>query len=527
MKHFIVCILLFSFFNNFAQTPVLVRDINPGRIGVTFNNIKNDKRIQIDDVIYFIVRYGGNDELYSIKNGEVQLISTVCSGTCYPLPINFVKYGNKLVFIKIIDSKYRQLWITDGTLNGTSLVYEYENAILGGFGVGNNNKLYFEIGSSIDNKTSIYITDGTQDGTRKISSGLDFSPEEQFGAPVGYGNGIAFANIIGDSLRLMMFDDENLIVLSSMEVRKGTDICGLKNIHTDDIVLLLHNPNASLSALYKYSSGNGQISKEMDFPLELNRYPHFKDYGKDTLLLHHPTGGQSLLTGNPLTTITISNAKTVNLSYNKYYYTYDYRSAFYISDKSQEWSEPKVILFDKDVNKKTFDSKDVQYDLIGYKDYTFMASEPINTQGEIVMYNLKDKTAKTILSLTNQSFSSNGIHPMGLIGSKLYFLGNLNQDYGKELYYIETGIPTSTKEIISESNVRISVKNHIIHIESAYEYQEPLQVGIFDTSGKMVQQLSIPVNTDYYLKNNNKGLFFVQITDPKINHQKAVPVFIH
>ena len=74
--------LLFGFFiflssqKMVGQNPILVKDINPGPIGSATDN---HPHLQIDDVIYFVGDILGKRDLYSIKNGNVEFITQICS----------------------------------------------------------------------------------------------------------------------------------------------------------------------------------------------------------------------------------------------------------------------------------------------------------------------------------------------------------------------------------------------------------------------------------------------------------------
>ena len=520
MRSLYLIIFAISFCTLKAQTPVLVKDINPGPLG---SAVANFPHIQIDDVIYFVGDISAKRDLYSIKDGEVQMISQLCSGSCSFFEVFFLRFQNKLLFVKRIDSKFNQLWSTDGTVSGTSMILDYPGAFRS-FGVGNNGKVYLSLYNRNTFKDEVYISDGTEAGTKKLSTDVSLgSDEEQFGAPIKYGNGIAFANITNDSLKLFTYDDEKLSLLSAIKVKQGSFMRGLKSIYTDDIIILTHSDDSNSSDLYKYNSDNKQLTKEIALPFERLKYPHLKDFGRDTLLLYYHNGGHFLLTGKPLTTINISNLGFTNLNADSYYYTFNNKSVYNTTDNQLK---EKIVIFNKDLSQKKILDLDLSpTDMIGYEDHAFNVTQSSSgTSGKITMYNLTNQTSKNLLNIKNQTFSTNGIKALGLLGSKLYFLANLNQTFGKELYFVETGIPTSTQEITSETSFlfKLLIKGNVFKLESDKEFAHPLNVELFDISGRLIKHQLMNINTDYYIGQYSGGYYFARISDQNKIHLKSI-----
>lgn len=527
MKYLIFSLLICFGINTNGQTPIFVKDINPGPFGCSFYSYPH---MQIEDVIYFVGDISGKRDLYSIKNGQVELISQMCSVSCDFFDVFLFRFADKLYFTKKIDSKIYQLWSSDGSASGTNLVLEYPGTF-NSFGVGNNGKVYLNVrnNSYID---EVFISDGTSHGTKKISSNVRLgSDEEAFGAPITYGNGIAFAGITNDSLMLFTYDDEKLELLNSTKVSKDSDIFGLKSIYSDDVVILVHSDNALSSNLYKYDSQTKKINKEMELPFTLQRFPNLKDFKKDSLVLFNHSGGHFLLTGKPLTTFNITPYSNPYFNTNKAYYTYNGQSAYLTKDANASFGqESKFVLFDGDPEKKMVTIVDDSNSpgLIGFKDYVFFkVDDPVFKAGEITLFNLKNKTSKQLFKF-KQNFSSNSIKLLGLQGSKLYFLANLNEAFGKELYSIETGIPTSTQEVSIDTEIpfKIILKGTVFKIESEEVYSKPLNIGFFDVSGKLAKLQLMYVNTEYLLDESLCGLYFVRILDLDKIHSKSVPFFI-
>ena len=436
----------------FGQSPILVKDINPGPMA---SSISNHPSIQIDDVIYFVGDISGKRDLYSLRNGEVELISQLCSASCNFFEVFLFRFGNKLLFLKRIDSKVNQLWSTDGTFLGTTMIFEYPGSFKT-FAIGNNGKGYLGLGNRNTFQDEVFITDGSASGTKKISTDVRLgSDEEAFGAPISYENGIAFAEIFNDSLKLFSYNDESLSLLSAIKVKSGSTIHGLKLINEGDLVILIHSDNAMSSELFNYDNQSKKIEKDITLPFTNQKFPYFKDFGKDSLVLFYHNGGHFLLTGKPLKTINITPFSDDFFSSESMYYTYFGKSAYLTKDKQANFGQrAKFVIFEGDPqNTITFTVEDSNSpSLIGYDKYAFYGiDDPVFKSGEITIFDLIHKTSKQIFKFT-QTFSSNQIKLLGLQNSRLYFFANLDQNFGKELYYINTDISTSSDDIISNQN---------------------------------------------------------------------------
>lgn len=528
MKHYLSFIVLLLFNFGYAQTPVLVKDINPGPGRVSSSGYDH---LQINDVIYFVGDIQGRRDLYAIKNGEVNHISTMCESDCGLLKILLFEFQDKLYFLKKIDKYKNQLWESNGTVDGTKMVFEYTGRF-NSYAVGNNSKFYLGLANlevTSNPILEIFISDGTSSGTKIIKSDVRMGgANEDGGKPIKYGNGIVFANTTIDSLQLYSFDDEDLILLNSVRVKKGSVIRGLKSINTQDLIILVQNNDELSSDLYKYDFEKNILSKEMSLPFTHNEYPFIRDFGTDTLVLFYHLGGHFLITGNPLTFTNITPFSSELQSIEELYYTYNYNSAYGTVESISEYSwEEKIVLFDKDLsNTKIFTLETTPIGMIGYEDYAFISTGSFGPSGRITMYDLINKEEKVLFAVSPQSVSTQGIQLLGVIDGKLYFIGRLDEQIGKELYYIETGLPSSIKDVKPSFNnlYDIQVKGNTFTVIS--EKNQSLNVEYYDTIGRLLKSQTIVTNMDYMLDDRLKGMIFLKVSDPKTLVAKTTSVFI-
>ncbi|MBK9582977.1 MAG: T9SS type A sorting domain-containing protein [Saprospiraceae bacterium] len=526
--------LLFGFFiflssqKMVGQNPILVKDINPGPIGSATDN---HPHLQIDDVIYFVGDILGKRDLYSIKNGNIEFITQICSSSCNLHEIYFLEFQKKLFFIKRFDNNVIQIWSTNGTMSGTTMIMEYKG-FFKNFVVGNNNKMYLGLTNGTNYKDETYISDGSTTGTYKLHTNVRLgSINEAFGAPIKYGNGIAFANITNDTLKLFTYNDENLNLINAIKVDSESSITGLKSINGDNIVTLIHSDKALSSSLYRYDYANKKISKELSLPFTRQEYPYLKDYKKDSLILFYHTGGHFLLTTNPLQISNITNYSDASFNLSKMYYTNE-NNVVYLTkdDKATINMESKLVVFSGAPDQiKVFEVVDSNTpSLIGHGNYAFYGTDdPIFKSGTITMIDLINFSKKQVFSF-NQTFSSNQLNLLGLLGTKLYFFANLDQTYGKELYYVETGIPSSLKTPTegTKYNYKVICNGNYFKILSDTELIHPLNVQIFDISGRLVTNKKVHLNTEFYVGELSKGIYFIQMIDHNNNFINTLPIII-
>jgi ELWxxDGT repeat protein len=156
----------------------LLKDINPDRsssldfYGLTkFNN-----------KLYFSADDGSNGRELWISDGTesgTQLLKDLNPGSydfngySYPessSPKEFFKFNNKLYFIADDGVNGTELWVTDGTTNGTQLLKDINPQVFSNprFFTEFNNKLYFVANDGV-NGTELWVTDGTTNGTQLVA----------------------------------------------------------------------------------------------------------------------------------------------------------------------------------------------------------------------------------------------------------------------------------------------------------------------------------------------------------------------
>ena len=172
-----------------TEETVLVKDIEPGTDSsfIVLGSIFTDVRFagnftELDDKLYFQAR---NEEIgYElwVSDGTsegTQLVLDINLGKEDSYPGDFTTFNNKLYFSATDGVNGDELWVSDGTSEGTQLVLDINPGSNDSFGRYSgdfttfNGKLYFGADDGV-NGAELWVSDGTSEGTQLVR---DINPE--------------------------------------------------------------------------------------------------------------------------------------------------------------------------------------------------------------------------------------------------------------------------------------------------------------------------------------------------------------
>ena len=172
-----------------AEGTKLLADINPGGNSsddyFEYGSSYPGPFFEFNGKLYFGAQGGDGKELWT-SDGTTQgtmLVADIYRATSYfydgSFPRNFTEFNNKLYFIAD-DSRYsQQIWLSDGTTEGTTDATDINIALGELFDAASNysdpsalskfnGKLYF--GATVDNDRNLWISDGTTAGTKSLAN---------------------------------------------------------------------------------------------------------------------------------------------------------------------------------------------------------------------------------------------------------------------------------------------------------------------------------------------------------------------
>ncbi|WP_455584996.1 hypothetical protein [Bacteroides sp.] len=162
---------------------------NPQEIEITvnddWNRAKNGKvMVKLPDgsLIFPAISESTGEELYICRNEQIQLIKDIVPGSSGSNPQWMTVVDDKVYFTATTPETGQELWITDGTANGTRLVKDIYEGDLGsdlfGLTAFNGKCLFFakdidsELEPIIDSQVAeewLWISDGSEEGTVRIA----------------------------------------------------------------------------------------------------------------------------------------------------------------------------------------------------------------------------------------------------------------------------------------------------------------------------------------------------------------------
>ena len=211
----------------------LVVDIAPGSsdnyyYGNTFPDSSSPSDLtEFNDQLYFAASDGENGRELWVTDGTTEgttLVADINSGDGSSSPSSLTEFNDKLYFSASDGENGRELWVTDGTTEGTTLVADINpdssnyNYPYGSSYPGNltefNGKLYFSA-SDGENGRELWVTDGTTEGTTLVA---DINPGSNNSSPQNLtviGDELFFGannGEIGNELFKLTFDDSTTII---------------------------------------------------------------------------------------------------------------------------------------------------------------------------------------------------------------------------------------------------------------------------------------------------------------------------
>ncbi len=153
---------------------ILVKDINPGS-GFYDSYLSN--LTEFNNKLYFTADDGENGDELWVSDGTsegTQLVKDINPGSNGSNLYDLTEFNGKLYFSADDGKNGNELWVSDGTSEGTQLVEDI-NPGSNNFGFGSNpsdltefnDKLYFSARDN-ENGSELWVSDGTSEGTQLV-----------------------------------------------------------------------------------------------------------------------------------------------------------------------------------------------------------------------------------------------------------------------------------------------------------------------------------------------------------------------
>ncbi len=511
--------------NLFAQTPILLKDINVG----TNNSIASYSPgfgspkyiVGFNKKVYF----AANDNINGVElwqsdgtaNGTI-LLKDINSGSASSDPENFIEYNGALYFTATTVAQGKELWKTDGTAAGTVLVKDIRPGTTGS-DISQiskvKGKLYFGA-TGENNEKEPHISDGTASGT----SILKDLPSIAFGSfPGGFmeHNGMVYfyAGAFGDEYGSQLWKTD------------GTD-SGTELVKEAQYISYLYSSGSYLlfkggfndNELWKSdgtANGTSVLINTLNNPKFFTRFNN-----KDFFI----SGGIAWETdGTALNTKKIDNfdiSKSSNdfndilLWKNNLYFKASPPNAFPSNYELYSYNGSQIKLV-KDIYTGTFGS-DPRYftDASTY----FVFSADFSGKGTEVWKSDGTDSGTQLLADIETGFDGSYPEAFVYIAGNLFFSATTSSK-GREIYKID--INTGAKELLFTNDLA-KVQPNPVHDFLSFQFtkeKQEVQIKLYDNMGKLI------INQNGYksldLSGLANGLYFLQIYNgEKIQVEKII-----
>ncbi|MFZ1378598.1 MAG: hypothetical protein WAS56_02945 [Saprospiraceae bacterium] len=490
-----------------AQTPILIKDLNPGiASGIDLWYYKG---------IFFQGKYfmPGNDgvhglELFVLENDMITLFKDIQIGDKGSAPQNFFIYNDKLYFTANDTLNGHEVWCTDGSPSGTQRITSiapgtiYSNPK--GFIIGGDNKFYF---SNLD---SLYKSDGTTRGT-SVVKGI---PNIELGEnPEASPNATPFLD--GLAVIVNDFREKSVwLINGKAEVKrifltqKDTEynLLGLVNINSGLLFGLSNSLNTKNIGLYFYYVSDDTV-RNIAATVNPDR---IEKLDENYAIIYTSTNEYFVSNGTKNQTVEIlKNAQSSLLRYqplnfvkcgsNWLFHSHDYFGDRIVSITDGTIAGTKVAFTHNHFLSTFLQEDDFVFYFTGYTN---------NYIAELSYYDCKKGITKLIYTATDRSVIAPTYTPLFVKNGKYYFVGDIG--LGRELYAINTGVVISN--INQDFKSSIEVKQLSDRIYKIVGEVKDYSICLYNTNGQIVLQKKVKAEETFELGSEFFGLYILNIS---------------
>ncbi len=481
-----------------AQTPELINDFNPGDKDA-FSEFNFSGTFIDDKMVFPIVSESVGEELGVLSEGQVSLLKDINAGENDSRPQSFVLFNNEIYFAAI-DENGGGIWKTDGTEENTSVVHAFDsNQLPRGLIVSASGYIYYSYANAL------YRTDGTTNETILEEVNFKTAEEQNDNNYCSYNDEIAFIAEDNDILKLYTIESGTAVLLGQTEESSGfADVFGLNQVE-GGLVFGVDDPfEQEVNGTYAYDESDLSVNKITINGSDASRLHNYNDdkalvlvRGKGYYTIDNAQGGTNVLVASSNNIFT--QGRPVSRAVN------GDNMIFNITDGN---SDEYIYYTDGSAGGATQLMEVSEYLSNFYEQdgFAYLASGTSNGfSPELYKINLSQGTYDNFYTFSAPSLDSKSILIMGVMGSKLYFLSNLDSEVGREMYAIDLDFGSSVSETdFKDSPIRFLDDSFQI---TANAFNQA-SVSIYSIDGKLVEKNNMVANEVYSLA-HLQGMYFL------------------
>lgn len=492
-----------------AQQPELVSDYNSG----PEDGVRSREVAYINGKIILVLQNEENGkELGVVSNGQLSLLKDLYPGEEDGDPRFLTEYNGLVYFSANDDVNGSAIWTTDGTSEGTVMVYDPgdDNDVPSYFTIANNGWMYY------DYDGGIFRTDGVEHQEVFQGGSLGFNFKNASFTHCTYKNGIAFLRKNNDdSFTLFHIDEDEAVALATtIETGFFGEAFGLAKV-TNGLMFTLGESDEN--GTYVYNEVNESLTRiTIDGSFGSSR--RIIDLSEDLNISWVGGQGYYILNGvigeeerifESSNNSAVQGEQIIQGVYNE-------KAAFIVSEGL--FGDEYLIVSDGTTNGtlNLGEMTPYQSDIVMYENYGFIADGISNNfQPTIYQFNLETNQLTEVYDYNNNSIEIESVKPLGVRGGYLYFIYNLDQEVGSELYRIAVDLGTTSTKDVFNNTLDVAVVQNGNAVQIRDEKNRIISCEIHSTSGQLVYKSKVMSNEDFVLDLVNGPYFISMESDGK------------
>ncbi len=515
MKHLLLIFLFASFLGTiYGQTPELVVDYNTGTDN-SFSDWNYEGIVFNNSIILPLVSNELGNELAIIKNGGLEILKDINDGAADSDPKHYIIYKDLVYFVANDEINGNAIWKTDGTTDGTELFYTYSGQAQGSFIIADNGWMYFNIGSII------YRTDGAIVEETYSGGIFLFSAKLAANNYCKYKDGIALTVKKSDySFDLVYINGNQGQVIATSTTTDYFAQAALAPLSAG--LMLSISGSSDNDGIYVYDENTQSLNQhavdgEQQEPrrfIDFNESINICWFGKNGYYAVNGNAGegQFLVENNYYSSI----AQGETMRYKKFQ-----DKLLFIPVPSSFEDKPLIITDGTTAGTETIKKLNTSFfsNMAAYGKYIFFADGVSNGfKPNIIMVNMETSTAQDFYTFTESSNNINSIRLLGILDSYLYYLSNLDDQVGTELYRIQTNI-VGTNELQKASALSLKQQGNNFVIET--DFSGSFDVSVFNSLGQTVLRKKATSNQPFSIELKS-GIYFINLSNNTISSSESV-----
>lgn len=499
-----------------SQTPQLITDFNSGEED-GFNKF-NFKAINFENQLIFpVVSAEFGEELGILNDGELSILKDINEGIESSSPKQFVQFKDKVYFSAYDSVNGGCLWSTDGKEGNTQILFSFDassNARPNGLIVSESGWLYYTYDEVL------YRTDGIIN--ENLFTGVEFLEafQQRSNPYAKYKDEIAFLLEDNDFINLYTIIDGSVVLLATTDETSGfVDLFGLSEVAEGLIFGIDDSFDDNATGTYSYNELNNSLTK---ISIDNGSAARLHSFTEEASLAWVPSQGIYTTNGIAGQEELLVNATSISLFQGKGITNGVYEDNIIFHVYEGFFGDDSVYYSDgtSSGTSQLFEADAFLSNILVYNNIAFLASGISNGfDPKLYSIDMSNGSFNNFYNFNQSSIQIESVLLLGVQNDKLYFLSNLDDSIGRELYAIDIEVDMDTNTENIEQN-KVSVFTTETDYKIISDDTEKLEVKIFTVDGRLLSSESIMSNMTYELPSYNGMCFLSFIYDNnKIVHK--------